>query len=92
MKWNKEMLIEAVRNTNLLPEKQKQALEVICNSKYPLPSKIIEEKVGTTKQRLAYSLRALERRNFIVREKDGAYVYRPNYTRIEELIERYLDK
>jgi len=92
MKRDKEMLIEAVRNTSLLPEKQKQALEIICGSKYPLSSKVIEEKVGTTKQRMAYSLKALEKRNFIVREKDGSYVYRPNYARIEELIERYFDK
>ena len=35
------------------------------------------------------SLKSLVKRNVIIREKDGCYVYRPNYTRIEELIERY---
>jgi hypothetical protein len=29
------------------------------------------------------------KRNFIIREKDGRYVYRPNYIRIEELIKRH---
>ncbi len=83
------MMIEAIHNSKLLPEKQRQALEIICSSKYPLSSKMIEEEAKTTKQRMAYSLKALEKRNFIVKEKDGSYVYRPNYRRIEELIERY---
>jgi len=89
MKMSKKMMIEAIHNSKLLPEKQRQALEVICSSKYPLSSKMIEEKAGTTKQRMAYSLKALQKRDFIVKEKDGSYVYRPNYRRIEELIERH---
>lgn len=82
------MLIEAIRSTDLLPEKQKIALEVICCSEYPLSSKMIEKKLNTTKQRMDYSLKSLIKRNFIIREKDGSYVYRPNYERVEELIRR----
>ena len=89
MVTNKKMMIEAIHNSKLLPKKQRQALEIICSSEYPLSSKMIEEEAKTTKQRMAYSLKALEKRNFIVKEKDGSYVYRPNYRRIEELIKRY---
>ncbi len=89
MKNEGDMLVEAIRNTDLLPEKQKLTLEVICRSEYPLSSKMIEKKLNTTKQRMDYSLKSLIKRNFIIREKDGSYVYRPNYTRIEELIKRY---
>jgi len=89
MERDQNMLVEAIRNTELLPSKQKRTLEVICLSTYPLSSKMIEKKTQTTKQRMTYSLKSLMKRNFIIREKDGCYVYRPNYTRIEELIERY---
>lgn len=88
MEKDKSMLVEAIRNTDLLPEKQKMALETICCSEYPLSSKMIEKKLNTTKQRMDYSLKSLIKRDFIIREKDGSYVYRPNYTRIEELIRR----
>ena len=91
MEWDKTMLINAVRNTELIPKKQREALEIICKSKYPLSSKIIEKRSGTTKEKMAYSLRSLEKRKFIIKEKDGVYVYRPNHVRIEELIERFLE-
>lgn len=89
MKINKNMLIEAIKNTDLLPVKQKLVLEVICSSEYPLSSKAIEKKLKATKQQMDYSLKSLIKRNFIIREKDGLYVYRPNYIRVEELIKRY---
>ncbi len=89
MKKNKNILVKAIRNTDLLATKQKLALEVICCSEYPMSSKMIEKKLKTTKQRMDYSLKSLIKRKFIVREKDGYYVYRPNYIRIEELIRRY---
>jgi predicted transcriptional regulator len=89
MEEDKNMLVEAIKHTELIPEKQKLTLEVICLSEYPLSSKMIEKKLNTTKQRMDYSLKSLIKRKFIIREKDGYYVYRPNYIRMEELIKRY---
>jgi len=89
MKQDKNMLVEAIKNSELLPKKQKLTLEVLCLSEYPLSSKMIEKKLNASKQQMDYSLKSLMKRNFIIREKDGNYVYRPNYIRIEELIKRY---
>ena len=89
MKQDKNMLVEAIKNTELLPKKQKLTLEVLCLSEYPLSSKMIEKKLNASKQQMDYSLKSLMKRNFIIREKDGRYVYRPNYIRIEELIKRH---
>lgn len=89
MKQDKNMLVEAIKNTELLPKKQKLTLEVLCLSEYPLSSKMIENKLNASKQQMDYSLKSLMKRNFIIREKDGRYVYRPNYIRIEELIKRH---
>jgi predicted transcriptional regulator len=89
MREDKKMLIEAIKHAEFIPEKQKLALEVIALSEYPISSKMIEKKLNTTKQRMDYSLKSLIKRNFIIKEKDGCYVYRPNYIRMEELIKRY---
>jgi len=83
------ILVEAIRNTELLPPKQKLTLEVICSSEYPLTSKMIQKKLNTTKQRMDYSLKALLKRNFIKQGKDGSLIYTPNDTRMEELIKRH---
>ena len=45
MKQDKNMLVEAIKNTELLPKKQKLTLEVLCLSEYPLSSKMIENKL-----------------------------------------------
>lgn len=89
MKSNKNMLIAAIRSSDILPSKQGQTLEVICLSDFPLSAKSIEKKLSINKQSINYSLTSLLKRHFITREKDGFYVYRPNYERVEELIQRY---
>ncbi|MBM3467466.1 MAG: MarR family transcriptional regulator [Alphaproteobacteria bacterium] len=83
-----KMLIEAVENSDILPQKQKRTLVVICSSEYPLSAKSIEKNLSMNKQSINYSLKSLLKRNFLIREKDGCYVYRPNYIRIEELVRR----
>jgi len=89
MKRDKAMLIDAIRNAEIIPPKQKLALEVICASDYPITSKMLEKKLNTTKQRMDYSLKSLLKRNFIIKEKDGHFVYSPNYSRMDELVKRY---
>jgi predicted transcriptional regulator len=88
MEKYKSMLVEAIKNSDIIPPKQKGTLEVLCLSEYPLTASAIEKKLHSTTQRVHFSLKSLLKRNFIIREKDGRYVYRPNYTRIEELIKR----
>jgi predicted transcriptional regulator len=52
-------------------------------------AKQIEKVIGFTKQTVNFSIKALLTRNFIVREKDGVFVYKPNQDRSIELIKRY---
>jgi predicted transcriptional regulator len=89
---NKKILIEAINNSDILPLKQKNALRIVCSSEYPLSAKSIEKKLNMNKQSINYSLKSLLKRNFIIREKDGYYTYRPNNARVEELIRRYNNK
>lgn len=88
MNRDKNMLIEAIQRSDILPPKQKKTLEVVCSSEFPLSAKSIEKKLDMNKQSINYSLKSLLKRNFLLREKDGYFVYRPNYNRIEELIRR----
>lgn len=91
MEIDKNMLAEAIKNSSIIPAKQKGTLEILCLSEYPLTASDIEKKLHSTTQRVHFSLKSLLKRNFIIREKDGRYVYRPNYSRVEELINRQKD-
>lgn len=83
------MLSEAIRNSDIVPEGQKKVLDIICSSPYPLSAKSIEKTLSSSKQSANFSLRSLLSRNFIIKEKDAVFVYKPNETRVIELIERY---
>ena len=89
---SKKMLLEAIKNSDILPLKQKNTLSVVCSAEYPLSAKSIEKKLSINKQSINYSLKSLLKRNFLIREKDGYYTYRPNYIRIEELVRRFREK
>jgi len=89
MERNKSMLVEAIRSSDIIPPKQKNTLELLCLSEYPLTAKSIEKELGATTPQVHFSLQSLLKRNFIVREKDGKFLYSANYSRIEELIKRH---
>ena len=83
------MILEAVRNTDMLPTKQKNTLEVICAAEHPVYAKEIEEKLHSTTPQISFCLKALMKREFITREKDGKFLYKPNPRRIEDIVKRY---
>ena len=89
MERHKSMLVEAIRNSDIIPPKQKNTLEVLCLSEYPLTAKSIEKELGLSTPQVHFSLQSLLKRNFVIREKDGKFLYRANYSRIEELIKRH---
>lgn len=88
-KKDKLMLLEAIKHSDILPSGQKIILSIICSSEYPVSAKHVEKIIGFTKQTVNFSIKALLTRNFIVREKDGVFVYKPNQSRAIELIKRY---
>lgn len=91
MLWSKKNMVEAIKNTDLLPPKQKLALEAICEEEHPVYAKEIENKLKSTTPQISFCLKALMKRGFIIREKEGKYVYKPNYKRIDDIIKRYRD-
>ena len=66
---NKKMLLDAIKNSDILPLKQKNTLSVVCSSEYPISAKSIEKKLSMNKQSINYSLKSLLKRNFLIREK-----------------------
>lgn len=86
------MLSDAIQNSDIVPDGQKKVLDIICSSSYPLSAKAIEKRLNSSKQSVNFSVRSLLSRNFIIKEKDAVFVYKPNETRIIELIERYKHK
>ena len=91
MLWSKKDMIEAIQNTDLLPPKQKLTLKVICEEGHPVYAKEIENKLNSTTPQISFCLKALMKRGFITREKEGKFVYKPNYKRIDDIIKRYND-
>jgi len=91
MTWSIKAMIEAIQNTDLLPPKQKLTLKAICEVQYPVYAKEIEQKLNSTTPQISFCLKALMQRGFITREKEGKYVYKPNYERIDDIIKRYND-
>ena len=67
MEKYKSMLVEAIKNSDIIPPKQKGTLEVLCLSEYPLTASAIEKKLHSTTQRVHFSLKSLLKRNFIIR-------------------------
>ena len=45
MEKYKSMLVEAIKNSDIIPPKQKGTLEVLCLSEYPLTASAIEKKL-----------------------------------------------
>lgn len=86
---DKNILRNAINNSDILSTGQKNILNTICASDYPMPAKSIEKAMGFTKQTIHMSLKGLLARDFIVKEKDGVFVYKLNPKRVLELIERY---
>jgi predicted transcriptional regulator len=89
---SKENTIEAIQNTDLLPPKQKLTLKAICEVQHPVYAKEVENKLNSTTPQISFCLKALMKRGFITREKEGKYVYRPNYKRVGDIIKRYEGK
>jgi predicted transcriptional regulator len=88
-KKDKTILQKAILSSDILPTGQKNILNIICSSDYPVSAKNIEKLMGFKKQTVNFSIKALLSRNFIIREKDGVFVYKANEDRIIELIQRY---
>lgn len=88
----KIMLRDAIENSELLPSGQKKVLTIISSADYPVSAQAIEKEMGASKQATHFSIKKLLARNFIIREKDGTFVYKPNETRSIELIDRYIKK
>jgi predicted transcriptional regulator len=88
-KKDKLILQNAINCSDILPRGQKNVLNIICSSDYPVSAKHIEKLIGLTKQTVNFSIKSLLSRNFIIREKDGVFVYKANQDRVTELIDRY---
>ena len=86
---NKTILIQAIKNSDILPSGQKKILAIISASDYSVTAKQIEKAMGFTKQTVNFTLKNLLARNFVERKKDGVYMYTANKERSVELIERY---
>jgi len=68
MKKGKEMIIEAIKNTDMLPPKQRDALEVICESEHPLYARDIENKLNSTTPQID------EKRFYYQRKRREVYI------------------
>tara|TARA_B100001093_G_scaffold513809_1_gene586491 strand:- start:1094 stop:1366 length:273 start_codon:yes stop_codon:yes gene_type:complete len=86
------MLHNAIQDADILSSAQKRILNIICDSNYPVSAGSILDLMGTSKQAVHFSIKKLLERNFITREKDRVFVYKPNKERVIELIDRYNKK
>ena len=92
MSKDKTMLYNAIQDADILSSGQKKVLNIICDSDYPVSAAAMLDLMGTSKQAVHFSVKKLLERNFIIREKDRVFVYKPNKERIIELLDRYNKK
>lgn len=86
---DKELLNQAIDDTDILSPKQKVAFKIICESEYAVSSVTIEKSMNITRQAVYLTLKALLDRSFITRKKERIFLYSPSKLKILELIERY---
>ncbi len=86
---DKETIDLAINDTNLLSEKQKVVLKLLCESPFPISSVNIENTMKVSRQAVDLTLKALLNRGFIIRNKERIFLYSPNQQKIFELLERY---
>ncbi len=92
MSKDRNMLHNAIEDSDILSSGQKKVFNIICDSDYPVSAASILDLMGTSKQAVHFSIKKLLERNFIIREKDRVFVYKPNKERVIELIDRYNKK
>ena len=84
-----DILKQAIENSHIIPKGQKIVLKAICSRSYAVPAKELEDALNLSRPSVNFSLQMLFKRNFIIRSKDGVFLYTPNEKRLLELQERF---
>jgi len=88
MKYS-DILAQAIAASHIIPKGQKPVLDAICMRSHPVPAKELEDALQLSRASINFSLQMLLKRNFILRSKDGVFLYTPNTERLLELQARY---
>ena len=85
---NKEMKA-AIKHCHTLSQGEKNILTILNDFEYPLPSTHIQELMNNTKQALHYSLKKLQQKELITREKNNVFLYTISKEKMMPIVEMY---
>ena len=85
---NKEMKA-AIKHCHTLSKGEKKILTILNDFEYALPATHIQDLMNNTKQALHYSLKKLQQKELITREKDNVFLYKINKEKIAPIIDIY---
>lgn len=79
----------AIKHCHTLSQKEKKILTILNDFEYALPATHIQDLMNNTKQALHYSLKKLQQKELITREKDNVFLYKINKEKITSIIDIY---
>ena len=86
---DKENIVLAIDNYNVLSDSQKNILKVLVSFNHPVPADILMELSSLSKQAFHFSMKKLLVQNFVCREKIRIYLYKENEEKLLEMLEVY---
>ena len=84
-----DLLLLAIKNSNVLSSSQKEILIHLLQFKEGLPMSDLVELMGQSKQTLFLKVKKLLDRGFVLREKDMVFMYKVNQQKMSTLLENY---
>jgi len=79
----------AINYSHTLSQGEKSILTILNDFEYPLPSSHIQDLMSNSKQALHYSLKKLQEKELVTRQKTTVFLYAINKEKIKPIIDLY---
>ncbi len=79
----------AINYCHTLSKGEKSILTILNDFDYPLPSSHIQDLMSNSKQALHYSLKKLQKKELITRQKTNVFLYTINKNKIKSIVDLY---